>query len=477
LAAAAAVAAVVWEPLRNLHKRKNKIMKATLKMVGTPGCGVTARTARGISAVDRAIANVRRAAFSVILTLMAFAAMQLCAQQRPGGGGGFGGGFGGFGGGFGGFGGINRGGFGNSGATTGTEYNNNGTVGNATIYVDPDTHMVEVIADAQTALQISNVIANMDHPKPQVLIKTVFLEVSLDNAEALGVQGSYTPQESWFSQLTGFMTNSLTPSGTNQVPLLTPVRQTFNVNNGFGLPQTLAGATGNAGVYSVLGSDFTATIQAIAVAGKAQIVSRPSILARDGQPATILVGQQVPLVTGISYETVGANTVPINNVTYTPVGLQVNVTPFISPDNFVEMIVTPQDSEVDPTQTEPIGGGVNAPVIDTRSADTVVVTPDGQTVVIGGLMKNDKESSSTKIPLLGDIPILGALFRYKSNSDDKNELMIFMTPHIVRAPMELASAVNAPNLTSGFITNSVSEQQLDKFLENIPEKQGTKHWH
>lgn len=414
-----------------------------------------------------------------ILVLMACAAMPLCAQQRTGGGG-FGGGFGGggFGGGFGAFNRGGFGGFGNSGASSGTEYNNNGTVGSATIEVDPDTHNIIVIADSETSMEISNVIANMDRPKPQVLIKVVFLEVQLDNAEALGVQGSYTPQESWFSQITGFMTNSFnTLSNGTQVPNLSPVHQTFSVNNGFGLPQTLAGATGNAGVYSVLGNDFTATLQAIATAGKAQILSRPSILARDGQPATILVGQEVPLVTGISYETVGATTEPINNVTYTPVGLQVNVTPFISPDNLVEMIVTPQDSEVDPTLTEPIGGGVNAPVIDTRSADTVVITPDGQTVVIGGLMENDKESSETKIPLLGDIPVLGALFRYKANSDDKNELMIFMTPHIVHAPMELASTVNAPNLTGGFITNSVSEQQLDRFLENIPAKQGTKNWH
>jgi general secretion pathway protein D len=343
--------------------------------------------------------------------------------------------------------------------------------------VDPDTHNIIVIADRDTSMQISNVIANMDRPKPQVLIKVVFLEVQLDNAEALGVQGSYTPQESWFSQITGFVTNTFANNGTSNVPVLTPVRQTFSVNNGFGLPQTLAGATGNAGVYSVLGSDFTATLQAIATSGKAQILSRPSILARDGQPATILVGQEVPLVTGLSYETIGTTVQPINNIQYTPVGLQVNVTPFISPDDLVEMIVTPQDSEVDPTLTEPIGGGVNAPVLDTRSADTVVVTPDGQTVVIGGLMENDKESSATKIPLLGDIPILGALFRYKANSDDKNELMIFMTPHVVRAPMELASSVNAANLTSGFITNSVSEQQLDRFLENIPDKQGTKHWH
>jgi type II secretory pathway component GspD/PulD (secretin) len=164
-------------------------------------------------------------------------------------------------------------------------------------------------------------------------------------------------------------------------------------------------------------------------------------------------------------------------VTYTPVGIQINVTPYISAENYVEMIVTPQDSQVDPTLTEPIGGGVNAPVIDTRSADTVVITPDGQTAVIGGLMENDKESTTSKIPILGDIPLLGALFRSTSSSDNKNELMIFMTPHIVRAPEELAETVNPPNLTSGFITNSVSEQQLDQFLNKIPDKQGTKGWH
>jgi general secretion pathway protein D len=410
-----------------------------------------------------------------IFVLMACATLQIFAQGRPGGfGGGYGGGFGnGFGGGA-----FNRGGFGNSTTTSGTEYNNNGTIGNATIEVDPDTHNIIVIADSQTSMEISNVIANMDHPKPQVLIKVVFLEVQLNNAEALGVEGSYTPKESWFSQLTGVMTNAFNVFSNGAVgpSSVSPVYQTFNVSHNFGLPQTLPGATGNAGLYSVLGNDFSVTLQAIATAGKAQVLSRPSILARDGQPATILVGSEVPLVTGISYETVGANTVPINNVTYTPVGLQVNVTPYISPDNLVEMIVTPEDSEVDPTETEPIGGGVNAPVIDTRQADTVVITPDGQTVVIGGMMENDKESAETKIPLLGDIPVLGALFRYKSNSDDKNELMIFLTPHVVRAPMELADTVNPANLTGGFITNSVSEQQLDRFLERIPEKQGTKTW-
>ena len=409
----------------------------------------------------------------VLLVLAACAVTGLHAQNgRGGGGGGFGGGgFGGGGFGGGGFGG-NRGGFGSI-ANSGDEYNNNGTVGGASIMVDPDSHNIIVVADQATSEQISNVIANLDRPKPQVLIKVVFLQVQLDNSLDLGVEGGYVNNGSQgnpsVSAANIFGLTGLNTVATNFSALGQPV------GSGFPVPGTSTLSEG--GLYQVLGENYQATIRALAQQGKAQVLSRPSILARDGQPATILVGQQVPLVTGISYETVGANTVPINNVTYTPVGIQINVTPYVSAENYVEMIVTPQDSEIDPTLTEPIGGGVNAPVIDTRSADTVVITPDGQTVVIGGLMENDKESTTSKIPLLGDIPLLGALFRSTSTSDNKDELMIFMTPHIVHAPMELAGTVNPPNLTGGFITNSVTEQQLDQFLNKIPEKQGSKGWH
>jgi general secretion pathway protein D len=401
-----------------------------------------------------------------LLIFAACALMPLHAQQRTTGGGG---GFGGFGGGgFGGFGG-NRGfgGFGGSSSANSSEYNNNGTVGTASIEVDPDTHNIVVVADQQTAEQISNVIASLDRPKPQVLIKVVFLEVELNNALDFGVEGGWTGGGNPMSSAASiFGLSGLNTVATN-----------FNA---LGQPSSTFPVPGNStlssgALYQVLGTDYQATIRALAQKGKAQVLSRPSILARDGQPATILIGQQVPLITGLSYQSVGANTVPINNITYTPVGIQVNVTPYVSPNNYVEMIVTPEDSEIDPTLTEPIGGGVNAPVLDTRSADTVVITPDAQTVVIGGMISNDKESNSSQIPILGDIPIIGALFRSKTSSDNKNELMIFLTPHIVHAPMELADTVNAPNLTSGFITNSVDEQQLDNFLQNIPDKQGTQN--
>ena len=380
-----------------------------------------------------------------ILACLFCATLEIHAQQRGGGPGGFGG--------FGGFGGANR----NPGAS-GSQYNNNGTVGSATFSVDPDTHNVVVIADEETAEQIRQVIKNLDRPKPQVLIKVVFLEVQHNNSLELGVEGGFT--KGIGNSMTGSAANVFGLSGLNSVVT------NFNAL-GAPLSPALSPATGpGAGFYQIVGSDFQATLRAIAQAGKAELLSRPSILARDGQPATIVVGQSVPLVTSVSYS--GLANTPVNNITYTDVGIILKVTPFISASGTVEMILSPQISSVDPTLTQTISPGVTAPYLDVRSADTVVVTPDAQTVVIGGLMQNNKSSSDSKIPFLGDIPILGNLFKSKSNSNSKQELLIFLTPHIVPAPTQLASMVDKER---AFLTpKSYSEKELDRFLEQVPVK-------
>ena len=196
-------------------------------------------------------------------------------------------------------------------------------------------------------------------------------------------------------------------------------------------------------MYQLMGNDFTATIQALATAGKAQVLSRPSILARDGQQAEIVVGQSIYLPSGVSYSAVGnsATTVPTINGNYSNVGIQLDVTPFIGANSLVQMILEPSITSIDTsTPGQVIEGGslvssaVYAPNINKRSANTVVVTPDGQPVVIGGLIGSDKSSNDSKIPLLGDIPLLGQLFRFSAKSSTKSELLIFLTPHIVRAP-------------------------------------------
>ena len=414
-----------------------------------------------------------------VLALLFCTAMEIHAQQRTGGGGG---GFGGFGG----FGGGNRNNNNASSSSSG-QYNNNGTVGSAVISVDPVTHNIMVIADKETSEQIRQVVASLDAPEPQVLIKVVFLEVQDNTASAIGVQGTYTGVNKNYSQLLGYVTNyGIGNIGTGTTPVMgvvptsvTPVNQTLNVNNNFGLPQALAGAAGNGGLYQFMGSDFNATLQAVATAGKAQVLSRPSILARDGQMAEIVVGQSVYLPSGVSFSAVGgtATTIPTINGTYQNVGIQLDVTPFIGANNLIQMILEPQITSIDAsTPGQVIEGGsiissaVYAPNINKRSANTVVVTPDGQPVVIGGLIANEKSSNDSKIPILGDIPLLGQLFRFSAKSNQKSELLIFLTPHIVQMPSQLAALSANETGQSQLITNSISEKELDRFLERVPVK-------
>jgi general secretion pathway protein D len=145
------------------------------------------------------------------------------------------------------------------------------------------------------------------------------------------------------------------------------------------------------------------------------------------------------------------------------------VTPFITPDNMVEMIVSPQISSIDSSTSIPISATANAPVINVRSADTVAVTPDGQTVIIGGLMSDTKAANETKIPVLGDIPLLGNLFKRKQKTGTKTELLIFLTPHIVMAPSELAALSDRERQKSNS-RDSFTEEELNRFLETLPTK-------
>jgi len=406
--------------------------------------------------------NILKVTGYAALMLLIGAATDLQAQQRTGGGGGGFGGFGGFGGG--GFN-NNNGNRSGSSSSSSSTYNNNGTVGSAMVTVDPETHNLIVIADEETSQQISNVLANLDQPKPQVLIKVVFMEVQRNNSSDIGIEGGYTraAYSKWLGgSITGNVANVFGLSGLNSIAT--------NLNSSGSSSTFLTPNSGANGFYQIMSSDFQATLRAIAASGNAQILSRPSILARDGQLAKIVVGQEVPLPTSVSYATSGSSTIPIVNVTYTDVGIILNVTPFIGANGLVEMIVQPQTSAVSTTQSQTIAPGVSAPYLDLRSADTVVVTPDSQPVVIGGLISNTKASSESKVPLLGDIPILGNLFKSKAKSDDKTELLMFLTPHIVRAPDQLVAMAGRETSQSMLITNSVSEQELNRFLERVPMK-------
>ena len=395
-----------------------------------------------------------------------------CLAGGGGGGGGFGGGGGGGGRGGGG-GGAGGGGFGGGGAGAGAAttrtYPNATSPGPVSVSVDPDSGNLLVSTDEKTFLSISNLIQKIDVPKPEVLINVVFLEVTHDNALDFGIEGNYT--KVYPGQMIG--SNILaTASG-----LVTNYFNTAPVISGGPNYNLAAAGTSGAtigtsqmpngaflGTFS--GDNFTATIRAEAAKNNLDIVSRPSIVVRNNQPASLLLGSQVPIPQSVTYS--ATTGLPIVTTAYQPVGITLDVTPTIHGDH-VEMILNPGISSLSSTSVQ-IAAGYTEPVIDSRNVSTVVDVQDGSTVVIGGLMENDKAAIDTKIPFLGDIPLLGALFKRTERDHTRTELVVFVTPHIINTPADFAdmSARESDRVEMG--KASFTEKELNQVFDKVPFK-------
>ena len=325
-------------------------------------------------------------------------------------------------------------GFGGFGGNTTTEgarqYFNNTMLGDALIEIDPETRSLIIITDEETNVHIDQVIQQLDRPKPQVLIKVVFVEVTHRDELDIGIEGSlgYT-QETRDGELQS--------------------------NYGSLLSATLRSQGG----FQLLDSDFSVTARALAEAGNFEVLSRPSILARNNQEAIITVGQEVPFIRNPTISNTGQQTFPVE---YEDIGIILRVTPFITSDGLVEMIVAPEISTIS-DETIPINN-IDYPVYAKRSAETVVVTGNGQTVVIGGLMERNKRETIRKVPLLGDIPLLGWAFRRKVKEDTKTELLIFLTPYVVNQPEELEQLTREETNQTEF--NPIPDEPLEKYIDN-----------
>lgn len=327
---------------------------------------------------------------------------------------------------------------GSGGGQSGTrQYPNSTMVGDATITSDMDTRRLIVVTDDETNENIKAVILNLDKPKPQVLINVVFVQVSYDNGLDLGSEAIFT----------GKVAIKTNPTGTGETK--------------FGLADKMSDPTGYGAFYKLIGRDINATLHALSTVSKTEILSRPSILTRSNQQATILVGQQVPIITASRQSDISNTT--INTIQYQDVGIILRVTPFITNEGMVEMIVSPEISSISAT-TVPTGNNVNSPVIDTRAADTVVVTPSDQTIVIGGLISTQTSNQDKKVPILGDIPILGYAFKRKQKVDTKTELLIFLTPHVVKNPSDLGQIAEGERSKLELAPQAFEKKEMDRYI-------------
>lgn len=380
------------------------------------------------------------------------------------------------------------------------QYRSNTELGDAIIQIDPETRSLVIVTDEDTHRELVGVIKTLDKPKPQVLIKVVFLEVTYNKGLDIGVEGSYTARiKSPLAATTNNRTTTSTTTTTNNGTTTTSATSTgapipaggtgssFSGVNGTNgsttVANTLTEALGNAAkigetaaISSIFGApaigsfvklvsdDWSATLHALATRGKLEVLSRPSIMARNNQEAVIVVGSEVPFITNSRITDQGQT---INTIQYDNVGIILRVTPFITSEGTVEMIVAPEISTLT-DQTVPISNTASAPVIAKRSAETVVVTPHAQTVVIGGLMETQKVESIQKVPILGDIPILGFPFRRTIRDDRKRELLIFLTPYIVNDAHGVARATSDEMAKSELAEKAFTQGDFNKYLDELP---------
>lgn len=358
-----------------------------------------------------------------------------------------------------------------SSAGTGRQYRSNTELGDAVIQIDPETRSLVIVTDEDTHNELLKVIKNLDKPKPQVLIKVVFIEVTYNKGSDIGVEANYTFTSGYpTGAVTGNTTTTTTRNGTvNNGTSQTVTTRTTDLSaaaiaaNGVNAASLFGLASATDGTFvRILTDDWAATLRLLATKGKVEVLSRPSIMARNNQEAVIVVGQEVPFVTNSRVTSDGQT---INTITYDNIGIILRVTPFINSDGSVEMIVAPEISNLT-DQTVPISNNASAPVIAKRSAETVVVTPNARTVVIGGLMETQRIDSIRKVPILGDIPYLGMAFRRTVKSDVKKELMIFLTPYIVNDAAGLQHLTKHELDKTDLVGKAFTKEDFGKYFDN-----------
>lgn len=308
------------------------------------------------------------------------------------------------------------------------------------VQADEATNSVLITADIDTMDTMLSIIDSLDIRRAQVLVEAIIVEITGNNAKEIGIEWMYQADDAGFG---GF-----TPSGA----LGTVAGPALNIMENPDSNTALAALAGgiNSAASPIFGVgrlgkqiDFLSVLKLLQTTESTNILSTPSLLTTDNSEASILVGQQVPFVTG-SYSGTntgtttgsGSFTSPFNTVNREDVGIKLQVTPHINEgDSMVLDIEQEISSVIGNTQNSP-----NGPTTSKREIKTQILAGDGQTVVLGGLIEDQVNKGDSRVPVLGSIPVLGHLFRSQSATKRKTNLLIFLRPTIIRTNEVLTGA-------------------------------------
>ncbi len=349
------------------------------------------------------------------------------------------------------------------------------------VSADLNSNSLIVSASPQYFEQVNQIVEALDAQPPEVVIQALLVEVTLDSTDEFGIElGLQDPlllARSLVSTTTGATTsvattgtpglnfNSTGPLGNNSGAGAFPGTVATQGLSNFSLGRNNGDAGFGGFIFSAQSDAVSVLLRALASRRTVQILSRPQVRTTHNNEAFVTVGKSVPLSTGLSQ----TNNSTVSGVTYQQVGITLRVTPRITPTGMIAMNVFADKSSLDPIGV-PINGATS-PSISQSQAQTTVNVPNGQTIVIGGMITKSDGTDERKVPWLGDLPVVGRAFRYDKTRTQRTELLIFLTPRIVLSDIdsELIKQVESERLH--FIESDAEE--IHGPLYSVP--QSTEH--
>ena len=310
-------------------------------------------------------------------------------------------------------------------------------VGQVSSVANEATNTLLVLTQEKNFEKVHEILAELDRPVPQVLIRVLVSEMTYDDSIDIGVE---------FETL-----NVGTTTDDNLLSNFNIFESTLGLNYLF-----------------FQENDFRLAVRALQATGRFDVLSRPYILTNDNQEANITVGQEVPFPINQRVTDEGDT---VSDIDYRDVGIILTVTPQINSEGLVVLDLTQELSALT-DQTIPISGDFNAVVVNKRSLETQVAVADGQTVVVGGLIQDTLQENVSKVPLLGDIPILGNLFRRTTSTKGKTELLLFLTPEVITDQAQLGQSSERIKNNAAALDNAVEKGLLQKHLDQMKVETG-----
>jgi general secretion pathway protein D len=333
------------------------------------------------------------------------------------------------------------------------------TVGGVSFIADESQNALVMKADPALMRELEAVVQQLDQRRSQVLIQAAIVEVSGENADQLGVQWAAGDPSKGVGLINfgnaGTSIATLAAAAQNKPELVSGLN-----GASFGFGKTETNSNGDRTFYGAL-------IQALSTLSNANLLSTPSIMTIDNQEAKIVVGQNVPFITGSTSSSGSGTSNPFTTIERKDVGITLKVIPHIGDGGTVKLEVEQEVSSVVPSVA-----GVNSAdlITNKRSIKTTILADDGQTIVLGGLIQDDSSQSVSEVPLLSKIPVLGHLFRSKSHSKTKRNLLVFLQPLIVRDGQSAAALAAQQYKQTRTLQFEVSAKgQLTRLPEQINE--------